>query len=204
MKYKVKFIQIDAGIAGGILAVANHLGEFCGQVDLMTTLGQDESYEQFILKSLHSNVNPHFFYRNDAPTIVKRRIIDQKNFTKLLQVYNMENQPPGDWYNKKVLRKLESMIANYDLVVAVDFGHYFFSDEIIDFLCEKSPFLAVNTQTNAGNTGYNTISKFKNADFVSLTEYEARIDQRNKAGDLSPVIEGIAKRTFSTFWLLIN
>ena len=179
--------------AGGILAVANHMGEFCGEVDLMTTLGQDESYEQFILKSLHSNVTPHFFYRNDAPTIVKRRIIDQKNFTKLLQVYNMENEPPGDWYNKKVLRKLESMIGHYDMVVAVDFGHYFFSDEIIDFLCENSKFLAVNTQTNAGNTGYNTISKFKNADFVSLTEYEARIDQRDKDGDLMPVIEEIAQ-----------
>ena len=61
-------------------------------------------------------------------------------------------------------------------------------------MCEESKFLAVNAQVNAGNHGFNTISKFPRADFVSLSEKEIRLEARNPSGDLRAIMRTIADR----------
>ena len=45
----------------------------------------------------------------------------------------------------------------------------------VDILCEARC-LAVNTQSNAGNHGFNTISKYSRADYVCVSEYELRLE----------------------------
>jgi len=67
----------------------------------------------------------------------------------------------------------------HDLVVVSDFGHGAISRYMIDILAQNAPFLAVNTQSNAGNRGFNTITKYPKADYVSLAEHEIRLEMRN-------------------------
>ena len=73
---------------------------------------------------------------------------------------------------KLLLKTLEGCIENKDLVVVTDYGHGMLTSESISMLCDKSPFLAMNVQSNAGNRGFNPVSKYKTADYVCLQQHE--------------------------------
>ena len=63
--------------AGGVLAVANHVSNFCDQVTLLSSLGEVNSCEDFIRSKLNKNVAPHFVHVPGAPTIIKRRFLEE-------------------------------------------------------------------------------------------------------------------------------
>jgi sugar/nucleoside kinase (ribokinase family) len=68
------------------------------------------------------------------------------------------------------------------------------TDRAVELVCQHAKFLAVNTQANAGNKGFNTISKYPRADFVSIGDPEVRLDARRASGDLRPLAEAIARK----------
>lgn len=164
--------------AGGAAAIANHVAQHVSKVTLCTVLG-DDGYEDFIRSSLAPAVELLPVIRPHAPTVNKHRILDGYSFQKLLEVYRMENSPLPREQETAVLRHLEQQIATHDLVIAADFGHGCITPALVGFLCEKAPFLAVNTQANAGNRGYHTISRYPRADFVSLARHELGLEYRN-------------------------
>lgn len=180
--------------AGGILALANHAAGFCKESAALTYLGADNTHEAFVRKALRPGVKPHFFHKKDAPTIVKRRFIDQYFFTKLLAVYEMNDDPlaPGD--NKHLCDFLRARAADYDAVVVVDFGHGMMSPEAIDILGKKARFLAVNTQSNAGNRGYHTVGQYKRADYICMADPEFRLEARDRHKDMRVIVKEISKR----------
>ena len=53
---------------------------------------------------------------------------------------------------------------------------------------EKSRFLGVNAQTNAGNHGYNLVTKYKNADYVCIDAPEARLASGDKFGNINTIV----------------
>jgi len=59
-------------------------------------------------------------------------------------------------------------------------------------LCRKAKFLAVNTQTNSANLGYNLITKYPKVDYICIDEPEMRYAARDKYGDIRAAIERIA------------
>ena len=65
--------------------------------------------------------------------------------------------------------------------------------EAIDILCNKAKFLAVNTQVNADNHGFNTISKYLCADYISISEAEIRLETRNRKKDIKEIVLDVAK-----------
>jgi rfaE bifunctional protein nucleotidyltransferase chain/domain len=180
--------------AGGILAVANHVANFCGEVGLVTFLGSQSSHEEFVREHMNPKVDGTFFYRKDSPTIVKRRFIEEYSFTKLLEVYEMNDGvlDPGD--ERDLCAVLEERIPIYDLVIVVDFGHGMLSKKAIDILCDKAKFLAVNSQANASNFGYHTISKYPRADLVCTAEGEMRLEMRDRHCDLKEIVPDVAQR----------
>ena len=180
--------------AGGILAVGNHAASFCDHVGLTTLLGEEDSQEDFIRQELNASIETTFLSRRDSPTIVKRRYIDNYFLTKLWEVYeiNEEALHPAD--NELLCAKLIEELPKYDVVIVVDFGHSMLSNEAIEILCSKARFLAVNAQSNAGNLGYHSISKYPRADYVSLGEKEIRLDARDRTGDLRGLVTDLSKR----------
>jgi rfaE bifunctional protein nucleotidyltransferase chain/domain len=180
--------------AGGILAVANHVASFCDQVTLVTQLGAQRSEEAFVRERLASNVTPHLLMREDGPTIVKRRFIDMASFAKLLEVYEINDAAPPLAASKLVSDTLDSLVAEHDLVIVVDFGHGMLNDDAVKILCEKARFLAVNTQANAGNLGYHTISKYSRADLICLAENELRLEARDRSGRLEEAVARVSER----------
>lgn len=180
--------------AGGILAVANHVAGFCDRVTVLTVLGNENSHEEFIRRHLRPNVEPIFLKRENAPTIVKRRFVEQYFFTKLLEVYEMNDESFAEEDNRRFCEQLDAHVAAFDLVVVVDFGHGMLSDEAVDRLCRQAKFLAVNAQSNAGNLGYHTISRYPRADYVGMAENEIRLEARDRRGDLRRMVLDVAQR----------
>ncbi len=181
-------------MAGGVLAVANHVANFAGAVDLITVLGGSDSYEDFIRQRLSPKVNPRFIIKPGAPTIVKRRFIDGYSLSKLLEVYVMDCTGPLPEQNLETCRWLEQELPAYDLVIASDFGHGAITGQMVATLCERAPFLAVNTQANAGNRGFHTISRYRRGDYACLAEHEMRLEMRDPSGELEPMLQNVGRR----------
>jgi rfaE bifunctional protein kinase chain/domain/rfaE bifunctional protein nucleotidyltransferase chain/domain len=178
--------------AGGVLAIANHVSNFCEEVGLLSSLGEVNSCEEFIASKLNRNIRPHFFRVPGAPTIIKRRFLEEYLAAKLFEVYVMRNEVLPTEVEEKMLRELQNILPKYDAVIIADYGHGLMTERILRLVCEKARFLAVNTQVNAGNRGFNLISKYPRADFVSLGEPEVRLDARQMNADLKALTEALA------------
>lgn len=180
--------------AGGSLAIANHLAGFCNHVKLVTYLGANESREQFVRSSLKPNVKPTFIYKSNSPTIVKRRYVEQYAVSKVLEIYEMNDALLSDQETDELCMVLEASLPKYDVVIVGDFGHGMITRPVVDLLAAKGRFLAVNTQINAANLGFHTISKYSRADYVCIHEGEIRLDHRSRQGDLETLVKDLSNR----------
>jgi len=182
--------------AGGILAVANNVAAFCDQVTVLTVLGRQDGQadptEPFIRANLNPSVEPIFLYQDDAPTIVKRRYLESYPLQKLFEVYFLKHMEEDTPVALALCAKLESILSDYDVVIVTDYGHGMLGPRAVEILCRKARFLAVNTQANADNQGFNTISKYPRADFVSLSEKELRLEVRDKRRDVGSIMQEVA------------
>ena len=176
--------------AGGSIAVANHIAGFVGNVTLVTALGLRDNHEEFIREKLESNVAPVFYYYQDAPTVTKRRFVDA-DLGKLFEVYFFREDPNLVGGEQEVCKYLKDKAGSYDLVIAPDFGNGFITTRMIQIICEKAKYLAVNTQINSGNRGYHAINRYPRADFVSLNEPELRMAAHNRHDPIEVVADEV-------------
>lgn len=174
--------------AGGVIAAAKHVASFCDHVDVITSLGKLDSQEDLIRNNLEDNINLNLLYRNDAPTTRKTRYIDTSYMGKLFEVYDFKDHPPSPEGEEELRRIISDKIKNADLVIVTDFGHGLITQNVIADLCEKSPFLAVNVQTNAGNHGFNFATRYPRADFICIDTPEARLAVSDKYADVPDLI----------------
>jgi len=180
--------------AGGVLAVANHAAAFCNNVSLLSFLGEQESHQDFISDQLNAQIDTHFLFISDAPTIVKRRYVETYPFQKLFELYVMRDGEDSEADSRKLCNVLEEMLPNYDLVIVTDYGHGMLSAEAVEILCDQAKFLAVNTQLNAGNRGFNTISKYPRLDYISISENELRMEARDQKRDIHELVLDISSK----------
>lgn len=173
--------------AGGSLACANHLANYCSDVRLIANIGSEHSHEKFIREHLAPNVTPAFVVQHDRPTIVKQRQLDPNYFRKLTETYFFDDHPLSPREETDLIGLLELQIRDIDLVLVVDYGHGLITPAIVEYLVERSPFLAVNTQTNAANNGFHVVHRYPRADYVCIDHQEARLALRDKHGDISAI-----------------
>jgi len=180
--------------AGGVLAVANHVSNFANNVQLVTVLGGQDSHEEFIRSQLHPNVSPYFYVLPEAPTLIKRRFVDGYSTNKLFEVYIMDDSGLSSHEDLKMCDRLRKELPKHDIAIAADYGHGAISDNAVRILTGHARFLAVNTQANAGNRGFNTVTKYPRADYACIAEHELRLDTRVQNGDVRPIMEATVKR----------
>lgn len=174
--------------AGGIIAAANHLSSFCRQVDVITCLGAEDSQEEMIREHLEDNVYLHPVLVPGVPTTTKTRFVDPSYTRKLFEVYRFDDTPPSQETESELLALIDQHLTGADLVIATDFGHGALTPAAIDKLCRESSFLAVNAQTNAGNHGFNPISKYPRADYACVDAPEARLAVHDKHTPMEELI----------------
>ena len=173
--------------AGGVIAAANHVANFCAQVEVFTCLGASESYEHLVRASMLPNVKLWSLARPDAPTVRKTRFVDADYLRKLFEVYTMDDTPLSDDLDSQFAEEIERRAKDFDVVVVTDFGHGMLTPAIRSSLLSNAKFLAINVQSNAGNFGFNLITKYSRADYVCLDAPEARLAISQKDADLGTV-----------------
>jgi bifunctional ADP-heptose synthase (sugar kinase/adenylyltransferase) len=174
--------------AGGVFASANHVASFCAEVDIVTCVGGDKSYEDLLKQSLRPNVRLHTITRQGAPTTLKRRFVDPSYMRKLFEVYFMDDEPLTVSLQKELNELIGKFAPKADVVIVADFGHGLLSPSSIQTLTSASRFLAVNTQSNSANLGYNLITKYSRADYICIDAPEARLavsDRVSNIGDIA-------------------
>lgn len=180
--------------AGGILAVANHAAAISDQVTMLTCLGRLDSHEEFVRQQTRPAVEKIFHFLENAPTILKRRFVESYPLQKLFEVYVMADIDLHAAQSPALCKNLAAILPEFDVVIVADYGHGMVTPEVAETLCEHSKFLAVNTQVNAGNHGFNTVSKYRRADFISISERELRLEARRSRGDLRAIVEEISRK----------
>jgi rfaE bifunctional protein nucleotidyltransferase chain/domain len=173
--------------AGGVFAAANHVASFCAEVDVITCLGASDSHEDFVRERLRPNVRLKALMRPGAPTTLKRRFVDPSYMRKLFEVYFMNDEPLTDNLQSDLDTLIGQTAKDYDVVIATDFGHGLIGASAIEALAANARFLAVNTQSNSANLGYNLITKYRRADFVCIDAPEARLAVHDRVSNLGDI-----------------
>src|ERR1051325_1332419 len=189
----VRYLYQDVH-AGGSIAIANHLADFCSSADLVASLGAANAREEFIRSSIKPNVRTSFITKADSPTIVKRRFVEKYQVTKMLEVYEINDEMLSEMEEEQLCAELERLLPECDVAIVADFGHGLIPPRAAKLLCKKAPFLAVNTQINAANIGFHTITKYERADYVCIHEGEMRLDARSRKADLRDLIVKLSER----------
>jgi rfaE bifunctional protein nucleotidyltransferase chain/domain len=158
---------------GGTLAVAKNLTAFHKNISLVTNRSQKENQYKINRKDLDL-----------GNEIVKERILDSHTSEKVIEFYNSNYELIWDKDSEKSFLKYFKD-NKFDIIICVDFGHGFFTQTIINAIESLDTFVALNVQTNAGNRGYNYISKWKKADFISITAEELALTLQDKVSSLN-------------------
>jgi rfaE bifunctional protein nucleotidyltransferase chain/domain len=175
--------------AGGVFAAANHVADFCRNITVITGFGGYDTYEEMARGCLKPNVELRAIHRKEAPTTRKCRFVDRGySMRKLFEVYFMDDSPLAGENRTLLNRHIEEAVADADVVIVTDFGHGLLSGDTIDLLQKKSKFLAINAQSNAGNHGYNLVSKYSRADYICVDAPEARLAVHDKFSDMEEVV----------------
>lgn len=190
--------------AGGVVAAANHVADFCREVNVITAIGERESYEDTIRRTLRPNVGLSLYHRSEKPTIRKIRYIEHDFYRKLFEVYVMDDAPLPSELESRMLREIESKAKDADVVIVTDFGHGLISPRMRETLARDSRFLAVNAQSNSANHGFNLVTKYSHADYVCIDAPEARLAIGDKDADPVKIAGELLHKAMSVDRLVVT
>jgi len=125
---------------------------------------------------------------------VKRRFVENYPFQKMFEVYEITDKES----HKEGSQKLHETLRTNSRQLRPRSGPRLWSwnarQQAVKVLTDKSRFLAVNTQVNAHNRGFNTISKYPHADYICVSENEIRLDRRSRQKDLKELTWQVAEQ----------
>jgi hypothetical protein len=114
--------------------------------------------------------------------IKKERWVESQHVRKLFEVYRVNG-----WEKPKI-----PDMNGYDVVVVLDYGHGFATQEFINAL-PSARYCAANVQTNSGNYGFNLATKYTCLDYLCVDEPEARLATQNRDGPIEDSLPPLGK-----------
>lgn len=179
--------------AGGAAATTNHVAGFCREATLVTVLGADKGDLDFLSGKLRPNVRMLPLIQSDRPTIRKRRFVEPGFLTKMFEIQLLNDSALSADGEARLGAILEEQMPKYDLVIVNDFGHGMLTKKLRDLLSSGRKFMALNTQTNSANMGFNTVTNYRRADFAAIDEPELRLAAREKYGSITDMAARIRR-----------
>lgn len=186
--------QTTETYAGGSLAVANHVAGFTNDVAIVTLLGERDRREDFIRRALKAHVQLHPVTQKGAPTLTKRRFVDSHTGAKMFELYLMSDEALARDSEDGLVAALAPALAEADVVIVPDYGHGMMTPRVVELLAAKARYLVVNTQANAGNRGFNLVSKYPRADYVCIAGHEMELETRVRHAGYRDQLLSLAER----------
>lgn len=174
--------------AGGALAIAGHCAGLGADVVLVSGVNSRDLKHPVVRSLQDVGVATEFVLMDPRPTITKERFVDANTQARVLELYEMDDEPLIGQALDELLTILRRAGSESDVVLVADYGHGLLPDQAVNVLVDSSRWLAVNAQTNAGNHGFNSIQRYSRADFVTLNGNEARLEARRRHLDFDAYI----------------
>ena len=173
---------------GGI--VAAHAAGLGATVDFYTVLGDDDNASYVKAKASEFGFSLKSFVDGSRPTTCKRRY--RAGDKTMLRVNTFRQHDIPSAVREGVFDTLTPKLNEYDLILFSDFSYGFLSDELMANLLPEisnsnTPFVA----DSQSSSQVGDLSKFKGANLVTPTEYEARQTIKNNNDGLIKVSEGV-------------
>jgi rfaE bifunctional protein nucleotidyltransferase chain/domain len=180
--------------AGGILAIGANCHGLGLETTVVTGFNKDDAFSATIENLQTRGLLIKSINTNPFPTIKKERFVDSRTSMRVFELYEMEDKPLTIKQENDFTELILKNIENKDVVIIADYGHGLLTDRVIDTLSETNAYLAINTQTNAGNRGFNSIGRYRKADFVTLNGGEAQLETRRRHVEISSFVEDLMKK----------
>ena len=110
-------------------------------------IGEKCEYLKLINKQTRDNLNFNFIKKKNSPTILKKRFLDEVNNSKVLGVYNLNDEEINKNEENKFLKKIQGLKKNHCTIIS-DYGHGLITKKIAKYLCKHQNFIALNAQIN--------------------------------------------------------
>ena len=177
---------------GGVLAVARHFSGLGVNSSVITKWAASD--EEFIKSEINVGQQIQTYNLLSNKTIKKTRYVDRSSNTRVFESYELPTESSHLTSPEEVKKIVKDKKISFDHLVVMDYGHYFFDHEKVrEYLNFNVP-VSVNTQSNAGNRGFNPISNYPNADIVFLNGSEVQFEMRNKVSKLEKIVADLGKR----------
>lgn len=128
-----------------------------------------------------------------SAAVRKTRFVDADFTKKLFEVYSSTDVNLTTAGRDRFQVELVEQVRDADVVVVFDFGHGLIGGQA-RAIAETAKFLAVNAQTNAGNYGFNPVTKYERADYICVDEPEARLAAGQASISLSYVAHHLLRK----------
>ena len=178
---------------GGAGIVALHAQALGAYVTFISVSGEDIN-RTYALNSLKNKKNLNTFLYKDPTRATTHKIKYKSNSQSLFKVNNVSNNSISMDLHKKILRKLNSLKNDLDLVVFSDFNYGVLEqnlvDKIIKICNENKIFISADSQSSS-QTG--DIGRFKNVDLVTPTEHEIRLSIKDWRDGLAFIAQKFQK-----------
>ena len=178
---------------GGAAAIANHLSSFCKKINFISLAGGKKEFLSFIKKNLKDNIKFNILSRDESPTILKTRYIDSISNSKLLGVYNFNDNNISISLEKKLQKLIKKNSKKNDLIIISDYGHGFISSNTAKVLLGQKKMVCLNAQVNASNKGYHSLRKYKKISTLIINENELRHEMRDKTSEVKFLAKKLSK-----------
>ena len=100
-------------------------------------IGEKKEYENFIKKKLNNKINSTFFSKQNSPTILKKRFIDNITKSKLFGIYSINDDNISQREDQAITKHIDKIIKKFDMIIISDYGHGFLSDKTALKICLK-------------------------------------------------------------------
>lgn len=180
---------------GGSIAIARHVAGMGAQTTLMTRVGAGDGTKARLESEIGSEIDLVILESQDEPTIEKTRYVDVLTGNKVFETYQIGESRASERDSLTLLSALADVIEDYDLILVADYGHGLLDPNVIQLLSSRARKLSVNTQSNAGNRGFNSVSKYPRLDVVCLNGGEVALELRERHLSMEVLVPELLERT---------
>ena len=179
---------------GGAGIVAAHAANLNAKTIFITVANNDKA-GKFAEKELKKNQVETFFFNDKVrQTTIKNKY--RSNNKTLFRVNDLIQSSIPIGVQKKILDKVKKLKNKIDLIVFSDFNYGVLPQYLVNKICsecKKSKIIIVADSQSSSQIG--DITRFKNVDLITPTEYEARVSIKNQDDGLAVISSKISKST---------
>ena len=184
----------ETNFLGGAAYVANLCSSFCKTTKLISFIGSRNNEKNFISKKINKKVITKFFKKNNSPTINKMRYVDEYRKTKILGVYDLNDDPINLKEERSFYNEIKKNIKKFDIVIVLDYGHGIFTKKIRKLLKENGKKIYLNTQINSFNRGYHTLFNYNKINSLIINESELKYELKDKNSNIQHLVKALRKK----------